>query len=265
MTTIKISKGSLRRNGEAIMVDASVASTIKTGDHVEFNYKTYSVSGLGGVFASGSKQNRYVYVKLVEDVSVPKSSLFVVEEKSSKGRKIAIKASGLYCEPISLHLDIKPRSKEVIITTEHAWYKESSGWGGVSKHNITLKYVGDSDPVFLAAKGFLAGDDMALLGVADAIEETGKTDYRHRDVRRFYELASQEKPYEYVRKCKRDNAFANCKFKVGDKVTYNRHYGDSKVYEVVSVYFDEISFEWRVNVPGIGAPQNSFSLVENVE
>ncbi len=125
---LKLTKGSLKRNGTAIEVSVDVALEITAGDIVQFNHRSYKVTGLGGEYQKGSKPHRYLYVEAAEPTT--KSNLFVKEGACAKGRRIKLANYGPHCEPVELHIDVRPRKKEVVLTFTSLWYKESSGYGG---------------------------------------------------------------------------------------------------------------------------------------
>lgn len=250
-------KGTIKRQGAAIQVTAEIAATVAIGSTVECGSRQYEVTGKGGVFEAGQVRCQYLYVTAVEPTRPP-SPFFVQEEHVAKGRKIRLtRCSGLYNEPQSIHLQVMPRIGCVRIVTESSWFRGSAGYGGISKSTVSLFYDSVTDPALVTAQAFIAGDDVALLGLADALEEGGEAEknYKFKVVRRFCDLATKENPAQWRLQQWRDAQRARgCLHKVGDMVTFDGR----EPTPVLTVRFDEVDAIWRVGVRGCDAPDHHF-------
>jgi len=252
---IKIT-GKLKRDGAAIEVRAADSQAV--GTRVEFNGREYVVKSHGNLYSTASGMKRYLYVDAVPPAAADGSpKLYVKEVACPKGREIELIRMP-YCEPSSIRIEIKPRLKRVVITKRSIWFSGMRGYGGQSKGVGSVAFTSTADPIYVAAAAFIAGDSMALLALADAIEESGDKGPKAA-LRRFYELAQQENPEAYLAKIRRDKAYADCRFKVGDMVFLTHSYS-AEPKPVVAVYWCEQSVEWRVGVVGMDAPQSRFYL-----
>ena len=241
-------------------MNADIAEGVRVGDHITFHRLVYEVLRLGGVYSTDAGPKRYLYVKavpVIKDAATSGPTLHVKEVPTAKGRAVEM-IRHPYCEPTYLHVEIKPRLKRVVVSTRSIWFSESRGYGGQSSNKSGVTFSSESDPIYIAAAAFVAGDDMAIVGLADAIEESGQKGPVAK-LRWFYELARQENPEAYLAKIRRDKAYADCRFKVGDMVLPIHSYGKDPV-AVVAVYWSEAGVEWRVGIKGMDAPQSHFYL-----
>jgi hypothetical protein len=259
MATYKITSGSFKRNGAAIMVPAQTAQDVgnqaRDGDQAQFKGKVYLIKGRGNVFTANGMAHRYLYVEEVLTTQ-DQGGLFLKNEPRSSGRQVRHTSGGVFCKPMCLRIEVKPRARRVMLTFFHYWFSESQGIGGESKHVVCYSYDKPGNPIHGAAQAFMDGDNLALFVLADAIDDGQAWPAGSVELREFLELAGQKDPATYVKKKHRDKVYADgCKFKVGDQVRLSF---DSPVQTVVSVTFDEQMVFWRVNCLGSSFPASRY-------
>lgn len=258
-------KGSFRRNGTAIQVSTVLASAVKDGDTVAFNRRPFTVTSRGRPFDTAQGMQQYLYVAPKEQEPDAAQRFHLKENHRAKGREVELaKHSSIYCEPVILLVEIKPRNR-VVTCRLSSLGTGSRGWVGVAHFTLAIPFS-PGDGVEIAAKAFLAGDNAALLALSDAAQErTNK--FPVSQLARFVELAQQADPYSYIRQQLRERKYADCRFKVGDKVRFVSSYGirdDRRKGEVLAVRFDDVyPYGWRVGIAGVDAPQDQFVPIED--
>lgn len=184
--------------------------------------------------------------------------------KTYRGKRFSIQMRSNGMDPQGVVVKVfgtkKPKAE---ITVETGWFSDSRGYGGTSTRKLTLTDPGAVE----ICRGVLA-DDAALGALIDWVGENyaslgGVSDR----LPRWWLLAQQENPSQFVTKERRELAFADKKFAAGEKVLYTHTY-PARVVELTGERFDWTDYfggGWRFSFPGVDAPQHYFRKLNVAE
>ncbi len=155
----------------------------------------------------------------------------------------------------------KPKAE---VSVGIGWFSESRGYGGQSQKKITI-----TDPNVVALCRACLTDDSGISPLIDNINEgksvTTVDDRVKALLNRWWVLAQQENPTAFIDTERKQRAFEDKKFSVGETVIYiPRH-----EYIPQTVTITQERFEWgwdgggwRFSFPGAEAEQSRFRKIE---
>lgn len=157
----------------------------------------------------------------------------------------------------------KPKAEVSVFV---GYFSESRGVGGSSGTKIEV-----ADPEAVALCRGLLADDTGIVPLIDKLNELNLTDYKGdkvvRNLNRWWVLAQQGSPTAFVEAERRERAFSDKKFAVGDRVIFRDRYSQHEPVEgVISAevfdYRPYLGGGWRYTIGYITADQARFSPAE---
>lgn len=174
---------------------------------------------------------------------------------------------------VKVYATKKPKA-DVIIGT--GWFSESRGYGGESGSTATIT---NPDAIALCRAAIATPD--AIPGLIDKMIEMGANgeilpklvpgnEWKRKaytdKLSRFWTLANVDNPSAFVDNERRERAFADKKFNVGDRVVYcSRHTGRrSEEANITAEHFDRFLLMSLVTKPGV-RPKTRFATRTRTE
>lgn len=190
----------------------------------------------------------------------------ILSYKSYKGREFRNSNGVPSGEPSYLIVKVfatkKPKAE---ISVLHGWFSESRGFGGTSGDKLT---VTGGELYGLCVS--VLNSDAALMGLIDKLAEAaehhtpGTVAWRIRkDAARWWVLANHENPTDLVDEERKNYAFNNKRFKIGDVVYATNSWNHRVLYRLTGERFDwhcYLGGGWRFSVPGCDAPQERWGF-----
>lgn len=187
--------------------------------------------------------------------------------KSYRAKVFSIRMSSNGSDPLGVTVKVTTAKKPTAeVSVGIGYFRVSRGVGGT-----TNKFVRFTDPETVALCRACLTDDSAIAGLIDMLTEKAES-LKYAGARvvelatRWWVLAQQENPTAFVEAERKQRAFEDKRFAVGDRVRYSRGCGPAEDVTITGEQFDWHPYMgggWRFSFPGVNAPQTYFRKIES--
>lgn len=186
--------------------------------------------------------------------------------KTYTGKTFSISLSSNGSDPDTVVVKVfntkKPKAEVAVYVGS---FSESQGVGFSTGKTLAI-----TDPEAVAlCRGVLA-DDTGIAPLIDKLTDLNPTGYTATramtNLARWWVLAQQENPTAFVTAERKQKAYDDKRFAIGDRVVYHsRHGGNSMEGVITAEAFDWADWSgggWRFQIPGVNAPQLQLRKIE---